>query len=80
MWVADNLLKDFPETENAEDIRFLMARSAYLLAENSVVDKQQQRYEEAQEMAAEFMTRYKNSKYFKEIRSIKESSEKQIND
>lgn len=80
MWVADNLLKDFPETENAEDIRFLMARSAYLLAENSVVDKQKQRYEEAQEMAAEFMTRYKNSKYFKEIRDIKESSEKQIND
>lgn len=80
IWVADNLLKDFPETDNAEEVRFLMARSAYLLAQNSVVDKQQERFEEAQVMAAEFLTKYKGSKYTKEISDIKKSSEKQIND
>lgn len=80
IWVADNLLKDFPETDNAEDIRFLMARSAYLLAQNSVVDKQKERYEEAQEMAVEFLAKYKDSKYTREINDIKNSSAKQIKD
>lgn len=80
IWVADNLLKDFPETDNAEDIRFLMARSAFLLAQNSVVDKQQERYEEAQEMAQEFLDRYKGSRYTKQISDIKNTSAKQIKD
>ena len=40
----ENLLKEFPETIAAEEVRFLIANAAYLLASNSFVEKQEKRY------------------------------------
>ena len=39
----ENLLKDFPETNNAEQVRFLIAKGSFLLAENSIYEKQEER-------------------------------------
>lgn len=77
--VFENLLKDFPETRNGEEIRYMIIRSAYLLAENSVVDKQEERYQEALSRANAFLVRYPNSEYEKEISSIVKDSSKSIN-
>lgn len=74
----ENLLKDFPETENAEQVRYLISRSAFLLAENSVAEKQKERYDEALEYAREFQRKFPRSDYGREIQGIIETSEKKL--
>ncbi|MFM9949156.1 MAG: outer membrane protein assembly factor BamD, partial [Saprospiraceae bacterium] len=66
----ENLLKDFPETEAVEDVRYMMVKAAFLLAENSIVDKQEERFRDAVTRATEFRQRFGSSKYRKEILEI----------
>ncbi len=80
IWTFDNLLKDFPETDNAEEVRYMMARSAFLLAQNSVVDKQEERFQEAKTMAEEFLSRYTESEHRREMRDMQTFSEKKLKD
>lgn len=76
----ENLLKDFPETTNAEEVRYKILRANYLLAENSVLDKQPERYRETMTLANEFMDRYgEDSEFLKEVSNIKENSQKKLN-
>lgn len=77
--VFENLLKDFPETKNAEQVRFMIVNSAFLLAENSVVDKQEERYQEVITRAATFITRYPKSEYTREVSSIQIISNRKLN-
>ena len=70
----DNVLKDFPDTENGEQIRYMSIRSAYLLAKNSFVEKQKERFEEAESRASEFLARYPDSRFKKEAANIYEQS------
>jgi outer membrane protein assembly factor BamD len=78
--IYENLLKDFPETSNAEEVRYLILRSNYLLAENSVIDKQKERFRETLTLAFEFLERYgEDSEYRKEVIDIKDNSEKKLN-
>ncbi len=74
----ENLLKDYPETPNAEEIRYLVARGAYLLAENSVLLKQEERYLEAVKKSELFLNKFKGSRYSNEISKIKEDSNKKL--
>lgn len=77
--VMENLLKDFPETKNAEEVRFLIVRSAFLLAENSVVDRQEERYRDVDAKAAAFLARYTKSGYKQEVSGIQIISSKKSN-
>lgn len=74
----ENLLKDFPDTENAEQIRYMIAKSAYLLAKNSFVERQKERYEVARDRSAEFLKRYPKSSFLKEVANFNEESEKSL--
>jgi outer membrane protein assembly factor BamD len=74
----ENLLKDFPETANAERVRYLIAQSAYLLASNSVVDKQKERFESALNFARDFERKYPRSDYGRDIKTIIDTSEKKL--
>lgn len=74
----ENLLKDFPETANAERVRYLIAQSAYLLASNSVVDRQKERFESALNYARDFERKYPRSEYVREIKTIIDTSEKKL--
>lgn len=65
--VMENLLKDFPETQNAEEIRHLIVQAQYNLAANSVYEKQKERFTKTNEMAEAFISRYPNSIYLKEV-------------
>jgi outer membrane protein assembly factor BamD len=77
--VFENLLKDFPETKNAEEVRYLIIQSAYLLAENSVVDRQQERYEEVLERVTPFLSRYPTTGFKREVLTIQNNSQKRLN-
>lgn len=66
----ENTLKDFPETNRAEEIRILIVRSSEELARNSVYEKMQERLEKAIVRCNAFTKRYPKTKHKKEIKSI----------
>ncbi len=74
----ENLLKDFPESPHTEEIRFLIAKASYNLAENSIFDKQSERYDQAYKNAVTFLEKHPKSDYKDEIKSIKDNSTKKI--
>jgi len=67
------MLKDYPETTNAEEVRYLIAKSAYNLAANSVYEKRAERYEEAVKYADAYLKKFKG-KNAREIRTIRKDS------
>jgi outer membrane protein assembly factor BamD len=66
----ENLLRDFPETDNAEEVRFLILKAAYLHAENSFYEKQQERYELAMTKHDDFRKKFPSSKYNSEAAAM----------
>lgn len=78
--VLDNLLKDFPETKDAQELRFMIVESSYLLAVNSVYEKQKERYTKTNSFAEAFLKRYPESKHESEVQKYMEVSTKKLNE
>ena len=74
----DNLLRDYPESPDAERVRYLIARSAYLLSENSVVEKKTERYTETITRCNDFLEKYPQSKYTKDIKDIRRDADREL--
>ncbi len=66
----ENILKDFPETDKAEQIRFEIINASFQLAENSIIEKQIERYEEASKRTSVFLKRFPKSPYWNEVNVI----------
>ncbi len=66
----NNTLADFPETKHREELTFLILKSNFLLAENSIKKKKLQRINDTIEAYYTFVDAYKESKYLKEAESI----------
>lgn len=73
----DNLLKDYPESPDVERVRYLIAKSTFLLSENSVLSKKEERYTEAINRCNDFLDKYPSSKYTKEIKTVLKDAQKQ---
>lgn len=70
-----NVLKDYPEVEQKEEIEFLILRSSYLLAQNSIEDKRLARYEAVVENYNEYSDSFKQgSPYYKDALSYFEKA------
>lgn len=79
MQVLENLLKDFPETDDTELIRYQIIRSGYLLAENSILQRQAERYQEVIELALEYEERFAtDSEYFEEVQRMRIDSQEEL--
>lgn len=74
----ENLLKKFPDTEHREEILFDMAKTYYDYAENSVSEKQRERYEACIERHNTLMYLYPESKYLKELEGIAANARKKL--
>ncbi len=72
----DNLLRDYPESPDAERVRFLIAKADYLLSENSVVEKKQERYQETVVRCNDFLEKYPEGSYSEEVKGIKKDAQK----
>ena len=72
------MLKEFPDTEKPDEVSYMIIQSDYYYATNSVAEKQEDRYRKAIDRAEEFLARYPESKYSKEVTRLKLSSEKAI--
>ena len=69
-----NTLEDFPDTKFREEISFMILRSAYLLADNSIASKKEERFEQTLRECDDFIERYPRSEDVKEAEKIKEDS------
>ncbi len=76
----ENLLQDFPDSRQAETVRFLMTKASYLLAINSVYEKQEERYRDVMASSDAFFNRHPDSKYAKELETIRSNSNKKLNE
>ncbi len=72
-----NLLKDFPESEHKEEAEFLIIRSYYLYAKNSLEAKKVERYEQVMRSYEEFRFDMKGD-YAKDALKMNEESARQI--
>ncbi len=73
----NNMLKDFPDSKNIEKIRYYIVKSNYTLSENSIYNKQLERYEATQIAAELYLNKFPKSKDRREISGILKST-KQI--
>lgn len=74
----ENLIKDFPETKRGEQVRYMIVKAEYQLAENSIVDKQLERYQSAMKYSREFLNKYAQSAYREEVATIFDRSKNKI--
>lgn len=76
----ENLLKDFPETQKSEQVRYEIINAAFQLAENSIVQKQLERFEEAYERSEVFLKKYDDSRsgYWNEVKTINKKIEQTL--
>lgn len=65
-----NLLIDYPETKNDKEIRLMICKASFLLAENSIYEKQKERYEESLEFCNGFLKKYPGGKQSSEVKSF----------
>ena len=73
-----NVLIEYPDTKNIEEIYYFVIKSAYLLAENSIYEKKKERFEETLKYYNQFKKRYPRSKYLKQLRTDIKNSNDQI--
>lgn len=66
----DNILIDFPSFDSREEVHFLIVRSTYLLANNSISSKVLDRLQSTIDAYIHFKDNYPKSDYLKELDSI----------
>ncbi len=66
----NNHLKDYPDDKHAEEIRYKIIKSYYLLALNSIESKKAERFKSACDAYIKFVDTYPNSKFIKEAESV----------
>ncbi|HYQ58485.1 MAG TPA: outer membrane protein assembly factor BamD [Draconibacterium sp.] len=62
-----NALEKYPESKYREELKYMLLKSKYLLAENSIRDKQDERYTNALDEYFSFIDEYPESEYKKEV-------------
>ncbi len=71
-----NSLKDYPNSKYREEEVFLILKSAYTYAENSVKQKQKERYQSAVDYYYNFIAEFPNSTYLKEAQKMYDEASK----
>ena len=69
-----NSLVDFPETRHREEIMFLILKSSFLLADNSVAERQLERFQSTLDEYYAFIEEYPESRYMNEARNFYNNS------
>lgn len=78
VWAIQNLLEDYPATDDREELEFLILKSQYKLAENSIESKIEERLYETLRYYRIFNTNFPESKLSDEAQNIYENALKDI--
>jgi outer membrane protein assembly factor BamD len=73
-----NLVKDYPESKYTEEANFMILKSQYLLAINSIDKKKKQRLLDAEKSYLKFIDTYSKSTYLKEAEGIYNTTKKEL--
>lgn len=73
-----NALALYPETNHRELISYLIVRSYYMYARNSVEEKQRQRYLDMQDAYYNFVAEYPESQYSKDVEKMQAEAKKYL--
>lgn len=74
----ENILEDYPASSAAEEIQFLVVKSYYLFAKNSIVNKQAERYEKVIKAYNDLLNKFPESDYLKEASTYFESAQQSL--
>lgn len=74
----ENMLKKYPNTPHREEILYDMAKTYYDYAENSIAEKQRERYESCVEQCNALTYLYPESKFQKEVEGIAIKARKKL--
>ena len=66
----DNMLKDYPDSDKAETVRYLILKSSHEWAKNSIYTKKRERFNETLKRYKQFKSKYPNSEKIKEADDI----------
>lgn len=67
VWALRNVIQQYPATKNREKLEYLIIKSSYVYAENSVEAKKIERYSSTIQYYNEFKEKYPTSKYDGEL-------------
>jgi len=74
----DNSLKEYPETKYREELMFLKLNSLFLYAENSVADKQRERFQDALDDYFSFMEEFPETAYSRDVTRIYQTTTRRL--
>jgi outer membrane protein assembly factor BamD len=69
-----NTVKDFPESKRLEEVRFLILKSSFIQASNSIYEKKEERFRETLSFYEVFIKKHPKSKWAKEARNIQKET------
>ena len=72
----NNSLEDYPETKYREELMYLLLRSSYLLAENSVPARKKERFQSTMDEYYSFVGEFPESQYARDAQRIYERSDR----
>ncbi len=72
------LLVNYPDTKEGEYIRYMIIKSTFKYAQQSILSKQVERYQLTAEACATFKKKYADSQYIKEVENIHETANNKI--
>lgn len=75
-----NILIDFPDTKDDEKVSFMVVKSYYLYAQNSIRARQMERLEQTVKAYKVFAKKYEGSTFMKEAEKIYEATLKDMED
>lgn len=74
-----NSLNEFPDTKYREELMYLLLKSNYLLAKNSVESKKKERFQNTVDEYYSFIAEFPNSKYMKDVQKMYDESAQALN-
>ena len=74
----NNSLEDYPETKYREELMYLLLRSSYLFAENSVASKMKERFQSALDEYYSFVGEFPESKYVRDAKRMYERTDRYL--
>jgi outer membrane protein assembly factor BamD len=73
------LMNDFPDSPNGDEYKFRIIKSYYRFADNSIDEKKVARFEQVVTECNEFVDRFPESKYLKEVERFQSLSQSSLN-
>ncbi len=78
IYALEHFAKEYPESEYKEKALYYRVKASYEYAANSIATKQKERFEDTIQAYEKFVFLYPESNYLKDIISIKNNADKQI--